>query len=151
MPPYTFPTVHSIIISDHCILLIAISLYINITNGAELLDRSGYANYKGGAIISVQSIVIFTGLTILTSNRGRLGGAIEATESTITLYGETVIDNNTEAGIHLHHSNLEILPATVLWWVEEFTVEVQSSLYINMVYFSSSTIVPNMEVDYTWK
>ena len=88
--------------------ILTFSGIINITNGAELLDRSGYANYKGGAITGVQSAVFFTGLTILTNNKGRLGGAIEASESMIMLYGETVIDNNTEAGIHLRHSNLDI-------------------------------------------
>ena len=68
---------------------------------------------EGGAITSVQSTAIFTGVTSLSNNQARHGGAILATESKIVMYSEAIIANNTATisnggGISLHQSDLEI-------------------------------------------
>ena len=70
---------------------------------------------EGGAITSIQSNVIFTGVTSLSNNQASSGGAILAIESSImmALYSLTIIANNTAingsgGGIFLHQSYLEI-------------------------------------------
>ena len=55
----------------------------------------------------------FTGVSILSHNQARLGGAIVASESRIVMYGDTTIANNTATnssggGISLQQSDLEI-------------------------------------------
>ena len=57
--------------------------------------------------------MIFTGVSNLSNNQARSGGAISATESKIMTYGELIIANNTATvssggGIFLHQSDLEI-------------------------------------------
>ena len=61
--------------------------------------KSSDAEEEGGAITSsLQSTVIFTGVSILSNNQARYyGGAILATESKIMIYGETTLAN-----IHLY-------------------------------------------------
>ena len=69
---------------------------------------------EGGAITSFQSTVIFTRESVVrfSNNRASDGGALLATESTITIYGETTIANNmansSGGGISLKQSRLEI-------------------------------------------
>ena len=68
---------------------------------------------EGGVITIFQSIVIFTGISRFINNQARRGGAILAIESTILVYGETTIANNTATvssggGIYLQQSDLEI-------------------------------------------
>ena len=70
---------------------------------------------EGGAITSIQSNVIFTGVTSLSNNQASSGGAILAIESSImmALYSLTIIANNTAINgsggdIFLHQSYLEI-------------------------------------------
>ena len=71
------------------------------------------ASQEGGAITSYQSSVLFIGVISLLNNQARNGGAILATESTISIYGETIIAYNTATngnggGIYLHQSDLVI-------------------------------------------
>ena len=69
---------------------------------------------EGGAITSsIQSTVIFTGVSKLTHNQARHGGALLATNSKIIMYGETTFANNTATessggGIFLKYSDLEV-------------------------------------------
>ena len=70
---------------------------------------------EGGAITSIQSNVIFTGVISLSNNQARRGGAVLAIESSVimTLYSLTIIANNkaingSGGGIFLHQSYLEI-------------------------------------------
>ena len=69
---------------------------------------------EGGAITSFQSTVIFTRKSIVhfSNNRASDGGALLATDSTITIYGEITIANNmansSGGGISLKQSRLEI-------------------------------------------
>ena len=68
---------------------------------------------EGGAITSIRSTVIFTGVSSLYNNQARCGGAILATESRIVIFGEATIANNTAkdssgGGISLQQSDLEI-------------------------------------------
>ena len=73
---------------------------------------------EGGVITSYQSTVIFArdGKICFTSNQARHGGAILAIKSTIVMYGETTIANNSltafannsGGGISLKQSHLEI-------------------------------------------
>ena len=50
---------------------------------------------KGGAITSHQSNLLFTGVSRLSSNQASQGGAIYAIGSTITIFGQAIISNNT--------------------------------------------------------
>ena len=75
---------------------------------------NGVTSQEGGAITSFQSTVIFTRESVVhfSNNRASDGGALLATESTITIYGETTIANNmansSGGGISLKQSRLEI-------------------------------------------
>ena len=87
--------------------------YTRLENNAEQLNKTAEAREEGGAITSVQSTVIFTGVSSLSNNQARRGGAILAIESKIMMYGETTIANNTAivssgGGISLRQSNLEV-------------------------------------------
>ena len=62
-----------------------------------LLKHSMYSKVsrkEGGAITSYNSIVTFTGETILLKNQARDGGAIVAIDSDIIVWGETLISSN---------------------------------------------------------
>ena len=105
------------------------SLYIFNSN----LTFSGYTRFEncaepshkpagereGGAITSIQSTVIFTGVNSLSNNQARDGGAILATRSKILIYSETTIDNNTATdssggGISLQQSDLEVRGSCII-------------------------------------
>ena len=88
-------------------------------NSTELLIEGKVStNQKGGVITSFQFTIIFTkGSTTHFSNcQARNGGVILAIESTVIMYGETTIVNNTittiaisrGGGISLKQSRLEI-------------------------------------------
>ena len=67
----------------------------------------------GGAITSYQSSIVFTGISYFLHNQASNGGAILATESTITIFSRVVIAKNVatnynRGGIYLHQSNLNI-------------------------------------------
>ena len=91
--------------------------YTKFENCSEPLYKisvmDAFNNQEGGAITSVQSTVIFKGVISLLNNQARCGGAILATASTITMYGETIIANNVATdisggGICLQQSVFEI-------------------------------------------
>ena len=70
-----------------------------IDAGDPLID----SRQEGGAITSFQYTVMFTGVSSLSNNQARRGGAILATESEImVMYGKTTVTiaNNTAT-----HSN----------------------------------------------
>ena len=92
--------------------------YLKFENSTNTL-RAGnrVASQEGGAITSFQSTVTFTreSIAYFFNNRARNGGAILATESTITMFGETTIANNmatmangSGGGISLKQSRLDI-------------------------------------------
>ena len=63
--------------------------------------------------------MIFTGVSDLSNNQARRGGAILATESKIIMYGETIVANNTATdssggGIALQQSDLTIKGNTTI-------------------------------------
>ena len=98
---------------------ITFSGYTRFQNGEEPLNKMPTKDTfteprpEGGAVTSLLSTVIFSGVNSLSSNRARHGGAILATESKIMMYGNTTIANNTAVyssggGISLHQSDLEI-------------------------------------------
>ena len=77
------------------------------------LARDEITGQEGGAITSFQSTVVFDkeSILLLSHNQASHGGAILATESTITIYGNTRIYNNMAiegGGIFLKQSHLEI-------------------------------------------
>ena len=95
------------------------SLYIFYSNltfsGYTRLEnstvQSNGAREEGGVITSFLSTVIFTGVSVLSNNQARCGGAILATESKIMVYDEITIANNTATvssggGISLRQSDL---------------------------------------------
>ena len=87
--------------------------YTRLENCAEQSNKTVEARKEGGAITSVQSTLIFTGVSSLSNNQARRGGAILAIESKIMMYGETTIANNTATvssggGISLQQSDLEV-------------------------------------------
>ena len=96
--------------------------YTRFENCAEPLnriDKEGpltQLQQEGGAITSIQSIVIFTGVSSFLKNQARRGGAILAIESKImcTMYVCVITIANNRAkngsggGISLQQSNLEI-------------------------------------------
>ena len=92
---------------------LTLSGYLKFENFTEAI-RLGNTTEEGGAISSFQSTVIFTRESIVhfSNNTARNGAAILATESTITMYGETAIANNVAnvsgGGISLKRSRLEI-------------------------------------------
>ena len=94
---------------------LTVSGYLKFKHTAlPLIARNVIESYEGGAITSFQSIIIFTRKSTvhISNNRASHGGAILATESTITIYGETIIVNNmancSGGGISLTQSRLEI-------------------------------------------
>ena len=86
--------------------------FINFTQPVIL--RNGNMDQEGGAITSFQSTVIFSRESTVhfSNNQASHGGAILASESTITIYGETTIANNMAnsngGGISLKQSHFEI-------------------------------------------
>ena len=93
--------------------------HLEFKNSTEpLIAGNAITSQEGGAITSFQSNVIFTGercVVHFSNNRASHGGAILATESTITIYGETIIAENmatmtksSGGGIALKQSRLEI-------------------------------------------
>ena len=88
---------------------------LTIENSMEpVIAGNGVTSQEGGAITSFQSTVIFTRESVVhfSNNRASDGGALLATESTITIYGKTTIANNmansSGGGIFLKQSHLEI-------------------------------------------
>ena len=89
--------------------------HLTFENSMEpVIAGNGVTSQEGGAITSFQSTVIFTRESVVhfSNNRASDGGALLATESTITIYGETTIANNmansSGGGISLKQSRLEI-------------------------------------------
>ena len=89
--------------------------YLKFENTTEpLITRNVIESQEGGAITSFQSTVIFSrkSMAHFSNNHASHGGAILATESSITIYGETTIANNmannSGGGISLKQSRLEI-------------------------------------------
>ena len=89
--------------------------HLTFENSMEpVISGNGVISQEGGAITSFQSTVIFARESIVhfSNNRASDGGALLATESTITIYGETTIANNmansSGGGISLKQSRLEI-------------------------------------------
>jgi predicted outer membrane repeat protein len=87
--------------------------YTRVENSPEPNKAAPGAREEGGAITSIQSTVIFAGVSSLSNNQARHGGAILATESKIMMYCEITIANNTATvssggGISLQQSNLEV-------------------------------------------
>ena len=87
--------------------------YTRLENCIEQSNKTTEVREEGGAITSLQSSVIFTGVSSLLNNQARRGGAILAIESKIMMYGETTIANNTATvssggGISLQQSDLEV-------------------------------------------
>ena len=69
--------------------------------------------YEGGAITSIKSTIVFTGVSSFSNNQARKGGAILATDSFIVMNGQTSIEksmatNKNGGGIHIQQSILEI-------------------------------------------
>ena len=94
---------------------ITFSGYIKFEKFMEpVIIRNGVTSQEGGAITSFQSTVIFTRKSTVhfSNNRASYGGAILATGSTITMYGETsIVDstaNSSGGGISLKQSRLQI-------------------------------------------
>ena len=89
--------------------------HLTFENSMEpVIAGNGVTSQEGGAITSFQSTVIFTRESVVhvSNNQASDGGALLATESTITVYGETTIANNmansSGGGISLKQSRLEI-------------------------------------------
>ena len=88
--------------------------HLTFENSMEPVIAGNGVTSQGGAITSFQSTVIFTRESVVhfLNNRASDGGALLATESTITIYGETTIANNmansSGGGISLKQSRLEI-------------------------------------------
>ena len=113
--------------------------YLKFENIAEPpIARNVNGSQKGGAITSFQSTVIFTRESTVdfSNNRASHGGAILATESTLTIYGETTIANNMAnsngGGISLKQSYLEI--------IGECQIVNNNAMKGGGIYASSSTI-----------
>ena len=71
---------------------LTVSDYTTFENCGEPSNKTVGDQEEGGAITSsVQSTVIFTGVSSLSNNQARHGGAILAIESKIIMYGETTI------------------------------------------------------------
>ena len=94
---------------------LTLSGHLTFENSMEpVIAGNGVSSQEGGAITSFQSTVIFTRESIVhfSNNQASDGGALLATESTITVYGETTIANNMAnsngGGISLKQSRLEI-------------------------------------------
>ena len=89
----------------------------SFTNCAEspskIISKDIVTFQEGGAITSFKSTIIFTGVSSLTTNQARDGGAILATDSIITMYGNIEIAHNVAisrngGGVSLYRSMLEI-------------------------------------------
>ena len=89
--------------------------HLTFENSLEpVIAGNGVTSQEGGAITSFQSTVIFTKESVVhfSNNQASDGGALLATESTITINGKTTIANNIAksngGGISLKQSRLEI-------------------------------------------
>ena len=89
--------------------------HLTFKNSMEpVISGNEVTRQEGGTITSFQSTVIFTreSLVQFSNNRASDGGTLLATESMITIYGETTIANNmansSGGGISLKQSRLEI-------------------------------------------
>ena len=99
--------------------------FTKLENFAEPSNEAAGFEESCGAITSVFFTVIFTGVSSLSNNQARRGGAILATKSrldtdgsSIMMYGETIIANNTATnssggGIFFFKGVLLTLKATV--------------------------------------
>ena len=79
----------------------------------KIVSKDLTAYQEGGAITSFKSTIAFIDTSSLTNNQARHGGAILTTDSTIIIYGNIRIANNTAisgsgGGISLCQSNLKI-------------------------------------------
>ena len=86
---------------------------ISENRGTQELDTARNEVRLGGAVTLVQSFMNFTGVNILTNNQASHGGAILATESTIEMYNEIIIANNSAlngrgGGMSLEQSVLDV-------------------------------------------
>ena len=73
-----------------------------------------------GAFTSFKSDVFFTGVSRLSNNQARYGGAISATDSKITVYGEMTIGNNTATigpggGVYIQKSVVDIKGSCIIY------------------------------------
>ena len=88
--------------------------YLTFENSAELVIAGNGVTSQGGAITTYQSTVLFIRESVVhfLNHQAVDGGALLATESKITIYGQTTIANNMAksngGGIALKHSRLEI-------------------------------------------
>ena len=88
--------------------------YLTFENSTELVIARNGVTSQGGAITTYQSTVLFIRESVVhfLNNQAGDGGALLATESTITIYGQTTIANNMAksngGGIALKQSRLEI-------------------------------------------
>ena len=89
--------------------------HLTFENSMEpVIAGNGVTSQEGGAITSFQSTVIFTRESVahFSNNRASDGGALLATESTITIYGQTIIANNmansSGGGISLKQSRASL-------------------------------------------
>ena len=88
--------------------------YLTFENSTELVIAGNGVTSQGGAITTYQSTILFISESVVhfLNNQAGDGGALLATESTITIYGQTTIANNMAnsngGGIALKQSRLEI-------------------------------------------
>ena len=89
--------------------------HLTFENSAELvIAGNGVTSQEGGAITTYQSTILFIRESVVhfLNHQAVDGGALLATESTITIYGQTTIANNMAksngGGIALKQSRLEI-------------------------------------------
>ena len=79
----------------------------------KIISKDLTTYQEGGAITSFKSTIVFIDTSSLTNNQARHGRAILTTDSTIIIYGNIRIANNTAnsgsgGGISLRQSNLKI-------------------------------------------
>ena len=93
----------------------ALSLNVTFTGYVEFKNCTGSTEnmQEGGAITSYQSNLLFTGVNRLIRNHANWGGALFVIGSTVTVYGQTTMANNsaissTAGGIYLDQSYLKI-------------------------------------------
>ena len=102
----------TLITTDPCISLTAISLYISGKNNFSHNTGSPntFTGFQGGAITAFQSNINIHGECTLMYNHAKNGGAMHAAESKVWMYNKMEIANNTVdesgGGIHLYQTDL---------------------------------------------
>ena len=91
---------------------ITFGVYSSFTNCSEQITNQNPEMLEGGALTLFKGIASFHGIAVFTNNDAKDGGAIQAAESKIYVYGVMLINKNSAlksgGGIHLDMTSFTV-------------------------------------------